>query len=212
MKSQTAEFMGAGFDAFALTSETQPDVARILAQKAAKEEAQAALEARQTSLRFFDTDSYKVAEIKVHVVRECATLATRKLDRPHLAADFFDTVVRKADWFDADKECVVVLLLDRKNQLKGWNLLTLGTMTASLVGPREVLRAAIVGNATAFVLMHNHPSGDPAPSAPDMHVTRILRDAAQAVELHFLDHVVVGTKEQDPAGRGYFSFREAGLL
>ena len=55
-------------------------------------------------------------------------------------------------------------------------------------------------------------SGDPAPSAPDMHVTRQLREAAKAVDIELLDHVIVGRPASDPAGRGYFSFREAGML
>lgn len=55
-------------------------------------------------------------------------------------------------------------------------------------------------------------SGDPAPSAPDMHVTRLLRDAAKTVDIELLDHVIVGVASSDPTGKGYHSFRESGLL
>jgi DNA repair protein RadC len=63
-----------------------------------------------------------------------------------------------------------------------------------------------------MVVAHNHPSGDPAPSAADMHVTRKLRDAAKILEIELLDHVIVGDVKADPVARGVFSFREAGVL
>jgi DNA repair protein RadC len=67
-------------------------------------------------------------------------------------------------------------------------------------------------SASSIICAHNHPSGDPAPSAPDLHVTRQLREAAKAVDIELLDHVIVGRAGSDPTGKGYFSFREAGLL
>ena len=87
-----------------------------------------------------------------------------------------------------------------------------GTATAALAHPREVFRAAVRESAASIICAHNHPSGDPAPSAPDLHVTRQLREAAKAVDIELLDHVIVGQAAADPAGRGFFSFREAGLL
>lgn len=61
--------------------------------------------------------------------------------------------------------------------------------------------------------VHNHSSsGDPAPSANDVAVTRMLRDASKAVDISFLDHIVVGRASADPLGKGWFSFREAGLI
>jgi DNA repair protein RadC len=89
---------------------------------------------------------------------------------------------------------------------------TSGTATASLAHPREVYREAIQQGATAVVCVHNHPSGDPAPSAADIQVTRQLREAARTVDIELLDHVIVGTTAADPQGRGYYSFREAGLI
>ena len=59
---------------------------------------------------------------------------------------------------------------------------------------------------------HNHPSGDPSPSAPDVQVTLVLREAVRTVDIALLDHVIVGRPELDPAGRGYYSFRDAGLV
>jgi len=110
------------------------------------------------------------------------------------------------------QEAFWVILLDRKNHAIGRVRITLGTATAALAHPREVFRPAILANACAIIAAHNHPSGDPAPSAPDLQVTRALREAAKAVDIALLDHVVVGYPESDPSGKGHFSFRGAGLL
>lgn len=105
-----------------------------------------------------------------------------------------------------------VLCLNRKNRLLKQVEVTSGTATSSLAHPREVFRAAIQQGATAVVCVHNHPSGDPAPSAADVQVTRQLREAAKAVDIELLDHVIVGLPAHDPRQRGYYSFREAGVL
>jgi len=75
-----------------------------------------------------------------------------------------------------------------------------------------VFRVAMRESAAAIVCVHNHPSGDPAPSAADVQVTRLLRDGAKAVDVELVDHVIAGRVGSDPLGRGYFSFREAGLV
>jgi len=105
-----------------------------------------------------------------------------------------------------------VLCLNRKNRLIKQVEITSGTATSSLAHPREVFREAIRQGATAVVCVHNHPSGDPAPSAADVQVTRQLREAAKAVDIELLDHVIVGRPASDPQGRGYYSFRESGVI
>lgn len=102
--------------------------------------------------------------------------------------------------------------LDRKNHPLGRHLITLGTLTSTLVTPREVFRGAILAGAAALIVAHNHPSGDPAPSAADVQITRTLREAAKVIDIDLLDHVIVGDAKADPRGLGYFSCREAGLL
>jgi len=105
-----------------------------------------------------------------------------------------------------------VLCLNRKNRLLKQVEISSGTATSSLAHPREVFRAAIRHGAAAVVCVHNHPSGDPAPSAADIQVTRQLREAAKAVDIDLVDHVIVGRPATDPRGLGYYSFREAGIL
>jgi DNA repair protein RadC len=110
------------------------------------------------------------------------------------------------------QEVFYVILLNRKNRPLGRIAVTTGTATAALAHPREVFRPAIVGGATAIICVHNHPSGDPAPSAADLHLTRQLREASKTVDIDLIDHVILGHADCDPVGLGYYSFRSAGIL
>lgn len=129
------------------------------------------------------------------------------LSRPELIAAYMAPYVR-----GLEVEKFWVLCLNRKNRLKKLVEITSGTATAALAHPREVFRNAVQHGATAIACVHNHPSGDPSPSSADMQVTRQLREAARALDIPLLDHVVVGTITADPANLGYFSFRSAGHL
>lgn len=104
-----------------------------------------------------------------------------------------------------------VMCMDRKNHLLKRVEITSGSATSTLAPPREVLREAIREAATAIVCVHNHPSGDPAPSQADHNVTRQIREASYAVGIDFLDHLIIGRKSADPRGKGYYSFREHAL-
>jgi DNA repair protein RadC len=106
---------------------------------------------------------------------------------------------------DCENERFHALLLDGRHRVMGEVLISQGTLTASLVHPREVFRAAIRRSAAALVLVHNHPSGDPQPSDEDRVVTERLVRAGEVLGIRVLDHVVV-------AERGYHSFNEAGAL
>jgi DNA repair protein RadC len=116
--------------------------------------------------------------------------------------------------FDAHptQESFWVILLDRKNRPMGRVMISLGTLTSTVVHPREVMRAAVLASAASIIVAHNHPSGDPAPSSADMRVTEQLREASRVMDIALLDHVIVGYPEGDPTGRGCFSFRDSGLL
>ncbi len=91
-----------------------------------------------------------------------------------------------------ERECFVVLLLDGKHRLQAEEAVSEGTLTSSLVHPREVFRPAIRGGAAAVVVAHNHPSGDPEPSAEDLEVTRRLAETGRLLGIPLLDHVIVG--------------------
>lgn len=160
---------------------------------------------------FYSGRTCKVAQVRVQVVQETCAVANSLCNKPEDSALFFNEVVARSPWFDTEKECVVIILLDVQYRIKGWSLVSLGTQNSCLLHSREVLRAALVGGAYAFVLMHNHPSGDPTPSSSDLKVTREVRGAGAAVDIQMLDHVVVGRPACDPTGLGFYSFRTAGI-
>ena len=98
-----------------------------------------------------------------------------------------------------------VVMLDTKHRVLRATVLSVGTLDASLVHPREVFRAAAAGAAAALVLFHNHPSGDPTPSADDVALTARLVDAGALMGIEVVDHLVLG----DAA---YYSFKEQGRI
>jgi DNA repair protein RadC len=133
-------------------------------------------------------------------------IATRRLEpgaRIHGPADvhrhFFERLR------DCPHEQFLVLLVDGRHRVMSEVLVSQGTLTASLVHPREVFRQAIRRSAAALVLVHNHPSGDPAPSGEDRQVTERLQEAGEVIGIRVLDHVIV-------AERGFHSFRDRGEL
>lgn len=105
-----------------------------------------------------------------------------------------------------------VLCLNRRNRLMALHEISSGTATSALLHPREVLRQVLRHGAPAAIVAHNHPSGDPSPSAADRTVTRQLVEAGRIVGVEVLDHVILGRPEADPVGKGWFSFGEAGLI
>lgn len=98
-----------------------------------------------------------------------------------------------------------VLALGSQSQVLAELLITRGLLNSALVHPREVFRAAIAEAAAGIIVVHNHPSGDPTPSAEDREVTRQLVEAGRVLDVPVFDHVIVG-------GDRYVSFAEAGLL
>ncbi len=131
-----------------------------------------------------------------------------QLDTPAKVAAY----LRSAFEENPVQEAFYAVYLDRKNHPIGRHMISLGTATSALAAPREVFRGAILAGATALVVAHNHPSGDPAPSAADVQVTRQLREAAKIIDIDLLDHVISGDAMADPRTLGYYSFREAGVL
>jgi len=111
----------------------------------------------------------------------------------------------QAELRDLRQERFVVVLLDARHRVMRTEIVSQGTLTASLVHPREVFRPALRDAAAALVLVHNHPSGDPTPSREDREVTIRLARAGEILGVRVLDHVVL-------AERGYCSLREEGLL
>ena len=123
------------------------------------------------------------------VVREPGLPSPRVLSAPDAVAVLARDLVRAAD---DDKERFWAVLLNAQNHYLMHTLVSVGTQSASLVHPREVLGPALREGAAALVLVHNHPSGDPTPSREDLRLTRQLADAAQLLDLRLHDHVIIG--------------------
>lgn len=133
------------------------------------------------------------------------TLSKSKLDAPELIYDLLGAEMRALS-----RESLRVVLLDTRYRLIRVEEVSLGSLNESLAHPREIFRPALIYSAYAIIAVHNHPSGDPAPSEADRRLTRRLADAAQLLQITLLDHVIIGAPD---GGRApYFSFKEAGLL
>ena len=108
------------------------------------------------------------------------------------------------------QESLRVLLLDAKLRLIRSEEIMRGSVSECMAHPREIFRHAIIQSAYAVVVLHNHPSGDPSPSAADIRITRSLREAAQLLQINLIDHIILGSPD---GGRvPYYSFKEAGHL
>ncbi len=105
-----------------------------------------------------------------------------------------------------DREHFVAVMLDKKNQAIGINTVSIGSLDSSIVHPRELFKPAILSNAAALVLGHNHLSGNPAPSTEDLTITTRLVKAGKILGIQVLDHIIIGS------GIQYYSFADEGML
>jgi len=144
--------------------------------------------------------NYVTALVQLPLVKE-----TRK-DRVRSPADVARVC---ADIGELAQETFHVLMLNAKNNLINRQMVTIGLADASLVHPREVFRLAIVENASAIVLTHNHPSGDPTPSAEDIRITKQLIESGRLLNIAVQDHVIIGKATE--SSKGFLSMRESGL-
>jgi RadC-like JAB domain len=94
---------------------------------------------------------------------------------------------------------------NNKNHINGYKEVSTGTLTSSLVSPGEIFLAALRLRAAAIICVHNHPSGDPAPSQEDVEITRRLKECGEMLAIRVLDHVILGAER-------YYSFSDRGLL
>ncbi|VVB94021.1 RadC-like JAB domain protein [uncultured archaeon] len=103
------------------------------------------------------------------------------------------------------KECFIELCLDTKNQVIKEETVSIGSLNANIVHPREVFKTALAESAAHIIVAHNHPSGDPTPSREDIEITKKLIEAGNIIGITVLDHVIIGD------GR-HFSMKEAGHI
>ncbi|MFH1984900.1 MAG: DNA repair protein RadC [Pseudomonadota bacterium] len=132
-------------------------------------------------------------------------LAQRLMGRPVLgnSRELYDYLVHLLQ--GKDRECFMAVFLDAKNQVTGTDLLFEGTLTASAVYPREVVKNALERKAAAVIFAHNHPSQVPDPSPEDVAITRRLVFACRLLDIRVHEHIVIG-------GHRYYSFADNGII
>lgn len=98
-----------------------------------------------------------------------------------------------------------IINLDVKNRINGIHMLSTGVLDATIVHPREVFKAAMLNNSSSIILFHNHPSGDPTPSAEDVKMTKRLKEVGELIGITVIDHIIVGDFR-------YISLKEIGMM
>jgi DNA repair protein RadC len=103
-----------------------------------------------------------------------------------------------------DREAFAVIALNTRNSMIAYNIVSIGSLSASIVHPREVFKFAILANASSILLAHNHPSGDPSPSRDDIELTSRFVKAGKMMGIEVLDHLIIGEET--------LSLKERGLM
>ncbi|MCM1045704.1 MAG: DNA repair protein RadC [Candidatus Gastranaerophilales bacterium] len=140
-----------------------------------------------------------LTELSMRISRASAKEGLR-FDRSSTVADYFMEKLRHRD-----TECVILVCLDAKGQMIREKKLSDGSVRMAAASPREIFIEALQCHAVSFILIHNHPSGDPTPSSTDRKLTRTLRELGEKMEIPLLDHIIIGDNR-------YISFRELQFL
>ncbi|WP_340701060.1 JAB domain-containing protein [Brevibacillus borstelensis] len=144
----------------------------------------------------------RVNIVRVKMVREASLLYPQR--RIRMARDVVELFLTFLQ--ETDREQFFLLCLNTKNEPTALHTVSIGSLDASIVHPREVFKVAILSNAASVIVAHNHPSGDPTPSQPDLEVTQRLQEAGELLGITVLDHIIVGTEG------AYTSLKERGLM
>jgi DNA repair protein RadC len=150
------------------------------------------------------------AEFKLVPLRETAAPHTRPHgDTPEAIIKYWRAQVETSPNYCHTTEQAVVFFLNTRRRITGHVMAATGTLDTILIHPREIYHAAILANAAAIVMAHNHPSGDPTPSEADIKVTRDLIRAGQLLKIEMLDSIVIG---HHAATQPFVSLRAAGYF
>lgn len=148
-------------------------------------------------------------EMRVQALRETAPRSI--CCEPAQVRDYWHASIPGSAWWEPHKEHAVALLLNTRRHIIGHHLIATGILDTILIHPRETFRAAIIAAASAIILTHNHPSGDPTPSEADIRVTRELMRAGQLLKMELIDHVIIGRSTPDRP-KDHLSLRELGYF
>ena len=145
---------------------------------------------------------YELEVVNIRLVREPSWYSEVPLRKTKDAAELM-----AREFADYDREVFCILNLASDGKIINMNIVSMGTLNASLVSPREVFKSSILSNAASIIAVHNHPSGCVNPSKQDKLITQRLREAGGLMDIELLDHIIVGGKN-----RQYYSFREENIL
>jgi DNA repair protein RadC len=129
----------------------------------------------------------KIDIVKIQMVRDGSIDYGKKpISKPEELADLGLKLLK-----NADRENFLLVCLNAKNYVNCIHLVAIGTLDRTVITPREVLKAALLSNASSIAFIHNHPSGDPKPSPEDISMTNSLGKCAELFQIRILDHVIV---------------------
>lgn len=132
----------------------------------------------------------KIYKTSIKLVRE----ATTQYNNNNIKniTDIIKLVDNIEDIKNNDVENAYIICLNNKNVPVNYSLIAKGTINASMIDPKTIFKTILLSNASAFIMIHNHPSGDPTPSKQDYEITNILEKASKLLDIKFLDHIVIG--------------------
>jgi len=141
-----------------------------------------------------------IPQVELSMVREIKISGQKYNSSEEVARSEFAESLLKSD-----REKFICMHLNVKNQIISFEIVSTGSLTSSIVHPREVYKGAILSNSASVIFMHNHPSGDPEPSIDDIEITKRLEKAGEILGINVLDHIIVAQK-------GFYSFRQHNLI
>src|SRR5918999_6134613 len=127
-----------------------------------------------------------------------------QVDGAQEVAKVFQDILALEDKIEQEKEHYYVMHLNIRSQVMMVELVTVGTLSSSLVHPRETFRRAVIAGSASIIIAHNHPSGEVDPSDEDMKITRIMHEAGNILGISMLDHIIF-------TNDNYFSFKKNGM-
>lgn len=140
--------------------------------------------------------------VNVRLVKEPSLYSDEPITSPH---DVLNLVAKELSQYD--REVFAILNLKTNGQVINLNICSVGTLSASMVSPREVFKSSILSNAASFIAIHNHPSGNLSPSEADKILTERLMTCGRYMDIKMLDHIIVAGESGD-----MFSFKAEGLM
>ncbi|MGG0413520.1 JAB domain-containing protein [Peribacillus simplex] len=147
------------------------------------------------------TPIFEVVRIKQEIREMVEPFAVFQIRKPEDARE-----LAAAQIANEDREVFLVMMLNTKNHVVGLHRAHVGSLNASVVHPRDVLKCAILNNAASLIVSHQHPSGDPTPSMEDIEVTKRLAEAGKIIGIEILDHLIVSHTGK------YVSLKEKGYF